>query len=92
MGRKRLSHGVGRHLWLKAKAKCANCGCRTYLPRVDEEHRLTNAGPRLATLDHIIPASKGGRNAAWNLQILCWECNHLKADSMPKEKRNVAED
>lgn len=32
------------------------------------------------TIDHIKPRSKGGTNAPSNLQTLCYDCNHLKAD------------
>lgn len=90
MGRKRLSKGIGRQLWHAVEGRCEHCGCDTYLPWTDEEHRLINQGPRMATLDHIVPVSKGGRNAHWNLQILCMECNSKKADKLPEEKRNVA--
>jgi hypothetical protein len=30
--------------------------------------------------DHLIPVSRGGGNAAVNLQVLCGPCNRLKAD------------
>lgn len=37
-----------------------------------------------ATVDHIIPKSKGGGNAWDNLAICCLPCNQLKADKILK--------
>lgn len=34
-------------------------------------------------LDHIIPLSKGGVHAAYNVQLLCRSCNCSKTDKMP---------
>lgn len=31
------------------------------------------------TIDHVVPLSKGGRNRSKNLQVLCRNCNALKA-------------
>jgi len=39
-----------------------------------------------ATIDHIIPKSKGGKDALENLQLAHAECNYLKADSLEGEK------
>ena len=36
----------------------------------------------LFTKDHIIPASKGGRNVLSNYQTMCERCNTKKADSL----------
>lgn len=35
--------------------------------------------PRNATLDHIMPMSKGGADAAWNIQACCLQCNGRKS-------------
>lgn len=37
--------------------------------------------PRNATIDHIIPMSKGGADAEWNVQACCLTCNGKKSDS-----------
>lgn len=34
------------------------------------------------TVDHIIPISKGGPHAGWNLAPMCRHCNERKADSV----------
>ena len=36
--------------------------------------------PDSATVDHIVPQSKGGRNQAHNYVMACKECNESKSD------------
>ncbi len=38
--------------------------------------------PDSLTCDHIVPLSKGGVNAEWNLQPLCHMCNSLKGATL----------
>lgn len=46
---------------------------------------LNNNIPNLATIDHIIPISKGGsKYDKSNCCISCKKCNQKKADKMPK--------
>ena len=40
---------------------------------------------RRATLDHVIPRSRGGPNAISNLRISCKFCNMAKAARLPEE-------
>lgn len=40
---------------------------------------------REATLDHILPRSRGGKNTWENLVIACRPCNQSKADRTPEE-------
>ena len=56
-------------LIIKQNYSCADCGCH-----------LSKDYP--GTLDHIHPKSKGGTNHKENLQVLCLECNLLKADNV----------
>lgn len=39
----------------------------------------------LLTFDHIWPKSLGGRDASWNGQILCFDCNQQKSDVVSEE-------
>lgn len=34
-------------------------------------------------IDHIVPVSRGGKNAMSNLRVLCADCNHGKGAQMP---------
>ncbi|QWY83261.1 HNH endonuclease protein [Rhizobium phage RHph_X2_25] len=54
----------------KQKYKCAECG--TSVRKVENRH-----------VDHIMPLSKGGSNAKWNLQVLCPDCNLRKGAKHP---------
>lgn len=40
---------------------------------------------RLATIDHLIPQSKGGENTLDNLVVACVDCNSEKQDKLPLE-------
>jgi 5-methylcytosine-specific restriction endonuclease McrA len=39
--------------------------------------------PEFATLDHVLPVSRGGTHAPGNLVIACFRCNQLKGDALP---------
>lgn len=41
--------------------------------------------PRVLTVDHIIPRSRGGKNSWDNLVTACIRCNHRKGDRTPQE-------
>lgn len=55
--------------------RCNGCGCRCSRPKGDNAHNE-------ATLDHILPLSKGGEHSAANVQLLCRRCNSNKSDSL----------
>ena len=40
----------------------------------------------LASVDHMMPASKGGGNDLGNLVAACWQCNNKKREKMTAEK------
>src|ERR1700722_12914620 len=41
--------------------------------------------PRLATVDHYIPISRGGFNQVYNKVIACEPCNLYKGNLLPEE-------
>lgn len=41
--------------------------------------------PTMATIDHIVPLSRGGQNVAENRRVVCKACNGAKADKLPSE-------
>lgn len=43
----------------------------------------TRGHPHTATIDHVIPRSRGGTNDLSNLVIACSPCNHKRGRSMP---------
>lgn len=70
-----LQRFVSSHLG-QTVGRCTSCGAVG-----------TKANP--LTIDHIIPISKKGSSKRENLQILCRECNGLKADSKLKTSEKI---
>jgi hypothetical protein len=56
------------------KWTCKMCGCKT----IQTNKILKNK----ATIDHIIPLSKGGVHSYSNVQTLCFSCNSSKGDRL----------
>ena len=44
---------------------------------------LTRHGPTKATRDHVVPKSKGGSNAKYNVVWACRSCNQAKGSEIP---------
>ena len=61
----------------QAKWKCRQCGVKVVLPT---GCNLSNE----ATIDHIVPVSKGGLHIAENVQCLCRKCNTTKGAKLAK--------
>lgn len=59
-------------IYRKAKGMCQICSCKTVLS--------ASHVPNRATLDHIIPLSRGGLHIEDNLQLACWRCNTEKSN------------
>ena len=59
--------------------RCHYCGREGLLEDVAEVPGL--ASPMLATVDHVVPVSKGGAlKDERNLVVACYPCNQRKAD------------
>ena len=66
---------------------CTSCGIKCIHPNADN-YNQSNA----ATLDHIIPKSKGGSHTYDNVTLLCRSCNTIKGDKIVKQfKRNQSQ-
>lgn len=71
-----------RQLITKYRGLCALCG-----EQVD--FRLDS--PRCATVDHIVPRSRGGLDVPANWQLACYACNQAKGGSMSDEAKYTRE-
>jgi len=62
--------------------RCYYCGKVGLVEGVDE---FSDVGSdRLATIDHVVPVSKGGSvTDERNLVVACYPCNQKKADGLP---------
>lgn len=58
--------------------RCRYCGVALRPYRQGREHDDDEA-----TVDHIVPRSRGGADEATNMVACCWRCNQDKADTVP---------
>lgn len=63
----------------KHKGTCQICGCNVIMSDSHTENR--------ATVDHMIPLSKGGLHVESNVQLACWKCNTEKADELTSDRQ-----
>lgn len=71
--RKRAVKFSRQNVYARDKGRCQYCG--EVVPR------------HLATYDHVMPRSRGGRTTWENVVIACVGCNQKKADKTPSEAR-----
>ena len=50
-----------------------------------DEHRCAYCGKSAATIDHVLPRSRGGRDTWENPVACCLRCNNAKGDHTPAE-------
>ncbi|WP_394552782.1 HNH endonuclease [Agromyces sp. MMS24-JH15] len=50
-----------------------------------DEHRCAYCAKHAATIDHVMPRSRGGRDTWENLVACCLRCNNAKGDHTPAE-------
>lgn len=69
-----------RELFNKHSGICAYCRRKTEMPSlIAQAHDLT------ATVEHIIPVSRGGAMRGTNVTLACHLCNNLKGDMTPHQ-------
>ena len=68
-----------RQQYEKFKGRCQICKCKTVMAK---EYRAD-----MATVDHIVPLSKGGLHVEDNVQLACMACNASKSDTLTAERQ-----
>ena len=68
-----------RSLMAAQEYKCYYCACYVHEPPAG--HSVSYQHPQMATLDHIVPVSKGGTNQPRNFVVACYECNAKRRDN-----------
>jgi 5-methylcytosine-specific restriction endonuclease McrA len=76
--RTRRAHAARHQKRAIKRATMRECGRRCV-------YCATHLDPEYATLDHVLPVSRGGTQAPGNLVIACRACNQLKGDLLPLE-------
>ncbi len=71
--------------YLSQKGKCKLCGGR--MPPLDIAPEALHNPDQYASLDHIIPLSKGGSSKVTNLQLTHMRCNGEKGDTIEVVKK-----
>lgn len=70
-------------LWEKQGGKCSCCGIKVIQPNQKNQN-----DPRRATINHIIPLSKGGEHDEKNLEMACQGCNYDLGDYYEDRERH----
>jgi 5-methylcytosine-specific restriction endonuclease McrA len=76
--KRRIGQAIGSYrgeMFKRQKGRCKYCG-------VPMSWDTTRTG---ATIDHVVPISKGGKNQRGNLVLACRGCNNAKADASAEE-------
>jgi 5-methylcytosine-specific restriction endonuclease McrA len=60
--------------------RCSYCDGELFKRADDSMDRRNERDPRFATIDHVLPRSRGGTNDPTNLVVCCGPCNRAKAD------------
>ena len=77
------NRGISKKQWRKidifsaSRWKCIYCNKEVFFY---QERPNTKLPHNMATIDHIIPKSKGGTDKKSNLVCACIECNHASSD------------
>ncbi len=70
-------------LWNRGQKACKWCKCELTLEKRDREL----GAPFTATLDHVVPISRGGMDTGDNVVLACEDCNKLRGNRIgpPRE-------
>jgi 5-methylcytosine-specific restriction endonuclease McrA len=83
--RRRNKSGAKRlKIYMRDKYRCQYCGVKAGNMHPSLHKKLAIGD---LTLDHIMPASRGGKTVPENLVTSCKPCNQRKADRTPEEAR-----
>lgn len=63
----------------------ATYGSNCYLCQQDIDLDLPRTSKRGATVDHILPLSRGGQDELDNLRLVHWDCNRAKSNKLVEE-------
>lgn len=74
----RLPKGLRRKVFARDCYKCYMCDRK--VKRIHEGGKQEDGS--LATVDHLIPRSKGGTDDIDNLKTCCYDCNQRKGDEL----------
>lgn len=76
----RAKRAVRSRIFTAQAGRCALCGDPMQMTQPDFYD--------YATIDHIVPLSKGGEDTARNRQLVCSACNQEKGAQLPAELEN----
>ena len=78
---KKINAELRKEVYLRDRNICQECGEKVIFTR---DIRNNEDYKREASLDHITPSSKGGKNQLNNLRTICRSCNSVKKDREDK--------
>lgn len=76
---------INRTAWRPWQGKTGDSYASNWVILARDGRRCAYCGARAATVDHILPRSRGGASTFANLVAACRDCNSVKADRTPEE-------
>ena len=75
-----------KELYIKDGGRCYICHQMTIL-----HNKGKKRNKRLATIDHVIPVSRGGTHTWGNVRNCCWQCNMRKGSKELNDYQEIME-
>jgi hypothetical protein len=97
---KKVKDSVRYHVFSQKGIICVKCGLVGQYFALEKDkniqsdkyhfnlYTMKNDQEIMMTVDHIVPASKGGARSLKNLQPMCWLCNNEKGNKCEGEDYN----